>query len=236
VTLDASIALARGPIFRICLAICLLGLAYHLAATVQLVVSARRRAAVRDWSLVDIAGRTAAWLAPWRIVARRPVYGTASLAFHAAVLIVPLFYAGHVGLIGTWWPAWWPTLGLAAADILTWLGIAGLSVLLGARLLIARSRDLTRLTDVAVLAVLATALLSGYWSAHPAATPAIPPRAMVLVHMLLGNLVLVLLPFSKMVHVVLYPFSRLLSEIGWRFPAASGRHVAVALGKENEPV
>ena len=30
--------------------------------------------------------------------------------------------------------------------------------------------------------------------------------------------------------------TRLLSEVAWHFPADSGRHVAVALGKENEPI
>jgi nitrate reductase gamma subunit len=234
--LDLCIDWARGPLFRLSLVVCLLGLLYHVAATLQLVLVARSRAAVRDWSLVQIARRTAAWLAPWRIVAQRPLYGSASLAFHAAVLLVPLFYVGHVGLLGSWWPAWWPTLGPQAADVLTWLGVVGLTVLLGSRLIVTRSRDLTRFADAAVLAVLVAALLSGYWSAHPASSPLLQPRAMVLVHILLGDLILVLLPFSKMVHVVLYPFSQLLSEIGWRFPAASGRHVAIALGKENEPV
>jgi nitrate reductase gamma subunit len=235
-SLDTWIDWASGPLFRLSLAICLLGLFYHVVATLQLVFVARSRAAIRDWSLIQIARRTAAWLAPWRIVTQRPLYGTASLLFHAAVLLVPLFYVGHVGLLGTWWPAWWPTLAPLAADVLTWLGIIGLVVLLGSRLVITRSRDLTRFADAAILAALLVTLLSGYWSAHPSSSPVFSPRTMVLAHMLLGDLILLLLPFSKMVHVVLYPFSQLLSEIGWRFPAASGRHVAIALGKENEPV
>jgi nitrate reductase gamma subunit len=235
-SLDAWIDLASGPLFRLSLAISLLGLLYHLTATLQLFLVARRRAAAPDLPYGRIAGRTLAWLAPWRIVKRRPVYGTASLLFHAAVLLVPLFYAGHIGLLGAWWPAWWPTLPPLVADVLTWLGFAGLFVLLASRLFVASSRDLTRATDAAVLAVLAATLLSGYWSAHPLAAPAPGPRAWVLTHIGLGDLVLVLLPFSKMVHVVLYPFTQLLSEVGWRFPAASGRHVAAVLGKENEPV
>ena len=32
------------------------------------------------------------------------------------------------------------------------------------------------------------------------------------------------------------PLTQLISEIGWHFPAESGKHVAVALAKENEPI
>jgi hypothetical protein len=59
---------------------------------------------------------------------------------------------------------------------------------------------------------------------------------MLLLHMLLGNLALVLTPTTKIAHCVLYPFTQLIFQLGWHFPAESGRHVAVALAKEDEPV
>ena len=59
---------------------------------------------------------------------------------------------------------------------------------------------------------------------------------MLLVHLLLGNLALILTPMTKIVHCVLGPLTQLLSEVAWHFPAESGRHVAVALGKESEPL
>ena len=86
-----------------------------------------------------------------------------------------------------------------------------------------------------LLAVLLALVLSGYWAAHPTASP-LAPRTMVLIHMLLGNLALVLTPLTKIVHCVLYPLTQLIGELGWHFPAATGRHVAVALAKEDEPV
>jgi hypothetical protein len=59
---------------------------------------------------------------------------------------------------------------------------------------------------------------------------------MVLAHMLLGNLALILTPLTKITHCVLYPMIQLVFELGWHFPAETGRHVAVALDKESEPV
>ncbi len=61
-------------------------------------------------------------------------------------------------------------------------------------------------------------------------------RGLVLVHVLVGDLALILTPLTKIVHCILYPLTQLLSEVGWHFPAASGRHVAVALAKEQEPI
>jgi hypothetical protein len=76
---------------------------------------------------------------------------------------------------------------------------------------------------------------SGYWAAHPLSSP-FAPRAMVLIHIMAGNLALILTPLTKIVHCVLAPLTQLISEIGWRFPADSGKRVAVALAKENEPI
>ena len=56
------------------------------------------------------------------------------------------------------------------------------------------------------------------------------------VDILLGNLVLVLIPVTKIAHCVLYPFSQLVFQLGWHFPADTGRHVSTVLNKEDQPV
>ena len=89
------------------------------------------------------------------------------------------------------------------------------------------------LRTVRILLLVVTA--SGYWSAHPTASPT-APRTMLLVHLLAANLALFLTPLTKMVHCVLAPLNQLVSEVAWHFPAESGAHVAIALGKENDPV
>ena len=59
---------------------------------------------------------------------------------------------------------------------------------------------------------------------------------MMLIHVLSAELIFVLIPFSKVAHCVLIPFSQLVSDLGWRFPATAGRDVAKALGKESVPL
>ena len=86
-----------------------------------------------------------------------------------------------------------------------------------------------------LLLVLLVTVLFGCLAAHPAQSP-FGARTMLLLHILGGDLVLVLIPTTKIAHCVLYPFTQLLFQLGWHFPAETGRHVAIALAKEDEPI
>jgi len=233
--MDTWIALARGPLFRIALAICVLGLGYRLGVALWQIVSSWRRAGDRTLPGKAVFKATVKWVLPVRLLRLRPVYGLASLLFHLGMLLVPLFYVGHVNLWRSSLPIAWPTLGPGLADVLSLAAIVGLSLILLGRLLVAASRDLTTGEDVWILLVLLVLAASGYWAAHPASSP-IAPRGVLLVHILVGDLALILTPLTKIVHCILYPLTQLLSEVGWHFPAASGRHVAIALAKEQESV
>jgi len=233
--MDTWIALARGPFFRVALTICVLGLAYRLLTTTWQIRTAYTRAGDKRLDNQAIFKATLQWLLPVRLFRLRPLYGLASAAFHAGIILVPLFYVGHVTLWQRSLPLAWPTLGPLLSDILTIVAAVGLGLILLTRLFDTASRDLTRREDVSILLVLLALMLSGYWAAHPASSP-FNPRGMLLVHILLGDLALILTPTTKIVHCVLAPLTQLLSEVGWRFPAASGRHVAMVLSKEKEPI
>ncbi len=233
--MDGWIALAKGPFFRVALTICLLGLAYRLGTTIWQIRTAYHRAGDKRLNSHAILKATLQWLVPARLFRMRPVYGLASLAFHIGLILVPLFYVGHVTLWQRTLPLAWPTFGTLLSDILSLVTIVALSSILLLRMFVTASRDLTNREDVVILFVLLALTLSGYWAAHPASSP-ISPRSMLLAHILLGDLALILTPTTKIVHCVLSPLTQLLSEVGWHFPADSGRHVAMALSKENEPL
>jgi nitrate reductase gamma subunit len=58
----------------------------------------------------------------------------------------------------------------------------------------------------------------------------------MLVHVLAGDFLFLLIPFSKLSHIALFPFTQLISELAWYFEPDSGRKVMIALGKENRPI
>lgn len=233
--MDAWITFARGPLFRIALAVCLLGLAYRIGVAIFAIVQAWRHAGDRRIPTSAVVRATATWILPTRLARSRPVYSVASILFHAGILLVPLFFLGHVALWQASLPIPWPTLQPLAADILSLAAAAALLGLLIARLWPTRGPALTMPQDIAILAVLFFLTLSGFLAAHPGLSP-IGGRGMTLTHILLGDLALVLTPTTKIAHCILFPLTQLTGEVGWHFPEASGRHVAVALAKENEKV
>lgn len=233
--MDAWIDLTRGPLLRISLTIMVLGLGYRLAVGVGHIISSWHRAGDQNVPLREVIRATLGWIVPRRLLRSRPVYSLASIAFHLGVVVVPLFLAGHVMPLGRWLPAWWPVLPAPVADALTIFALLGLVGLLVGRLSVRQARSLTRVGDVVMLLLLLAVVGSGLLAAHPAWTP-ISARLLLLVHGLGGCLVLVLMPLTRIAHCVLYPITQLIFQLGWHFPAESGRHVAVALGKEEEPV
>jgi hypothetical protein len=232
---DAWIELARGPLFRISLAVCLLGLAYLTVTTVFNIARAWWRAGDRTLPLGAITRATARWIVPVRLIRTRPLYSVGSFAFHAGILLVPVFSIGHVRLWQQSVHIPWPVLPAGVADALSIVAVIALAGVLAGRWSSSVARGLSRAQDVLVLVLLLGVALTGLAAAHPAWSP-FGARGVLLAHLLLADATLVLTPMTKIAHCVLFPFLQLVFEVGWHFPAASGRHVAIALAKEDERV
>ncbi len=233
--MDAMIEFARGPLFRIALTVCALGLGYRIITLSGKIAAAWHRAGDRRVPLGDIAGATLGWILPRRLLHKRPLYSSASFFFHLGLVGVPLFLAGHVALIAGGLPASWPVLPEAVADGLTAVSLAALLVLIIGRVGSASSRALSRTSDLLILILLFLLFLFGWLAANPGVSP-LAARKMLLFHIIAADLVLVLTPMTKIAHCALYPLTRLVFQLGWHFPAETGRHVAQALSKEGEPV
>ena len=76
--------------------------------------------------------------------------------------------------------------------------------------------------------------LSGFLAAHPTVNP-LPWSWMMLLHILSAELLLVAVPFTKLAHVVLFPFDR-LSEVHWQLRPGAGDRVAAAIYGEEAHV
>ena len=90
---------------------------------------------------------------------------------------------------------------------------------------------MSRAMDYVLLLLILLPFGSGYLASHPAANP-FPWEVMMLVHLLSAEVLFVLVPFTKLAHIVLFAFDR-ISAVHWQLRPGAGDKVAEALfGRE----
>ena len=226
---------ARGPLFRLAVLIMGLGLARLLILTGLGVFRAMERAGDQSLPLKNIAVATLKWLFPFKQLNNRLWYSITSVTFHVGLILTPLFLGAHIVLWKRGLGVGWPGLTQYPADGLTILTIvAGIALIIG-RVANPFSRQISRFQDFALPPLLLVPFISGFLALHPLLSP-LPYNLAMLIHVLSGDLIFVLIPFTKLAHCVLLPTTQLVSEVGWHFPADSGENVAMALHKEIDPV
>ncbi len=129
----------------------------------------------------------------------------------------------------------WPSIPNALADYLTVVAVLAALALIVQRLVRADSRAIGKFGDYAILFLITIPFVSGFMVMHPLANP-FSFDAMLLIHVMSANLVMILIPVTKLSHCALTPVSQIVSEFVWHWPAEAGSKLASTLGKENEPV
>jgi hypothetical protein len=233
--LEAWTDLLRGPAFRAALTFAVLGLIRHAAITAWEMRRMFVRAGDKRMPYRQILAATAQWLFPVGRVRQRLPYSLTTVAFHVAVIVVPIFLAGHIALVraGTGWS--WPALEAGLADALTIVALVTALMLLLQRAGARDTRSLSRFQDYALPVLIALPFASGFLVAHPTWNP-FAFNLMLFVHVASADAVLVLMPVTKLTHMVLLPATQMVSELGWHFPPHAGQLVGAALGREERPL
>jgi len=226
---------ARGPLFLFAFSFMVLGLLRHLLITSWQVFAAMRRAGDKNLPYKKILVSTLKWLFPLSKIGDQILFSLTSILFHIAIIIVPIFLAGHIALWESGFGVSWIAISNKTADILTLLAIVSAVALVLQRATAKATRSLSRFQDYALPLLIAIPFLSGYLMTHPASNP-FPYDATFLVHLLSANLLFILIPLTKLSHMILLPEVQLVSEVAWHWPEDAGSRVAATLGKENAPI
>lgn len=229
--------LARGPLLKLALIVMAAGLLRVVILQVWELGWAYGRAGDQVVSWPVIVRRTLAWLLPWRYwgpEARR-LYNLNSFVFHVGIITVPLFLAGHVALWEQELGIRWFVLSPVVADVLTVVTVVALIGMLVGRGINTGSRMLSKRQDWLMPILCMLPFLTGFLVAHPRFSP-VDAQVVYLVHLLSAELLLILVPFTKLVHIVLFWSNRASSEFGWRFAPGAGEQVRATLGKEGQGV
>ena len=151
------------------------------------------------------------WLLPInKDMAKNPVFMPLVYIFHICLIVVPIFLAGHVTLWEESRFEWsWATLPGAWADWMTLILIAISIFFFLRRVISADIRLLSSLSDYLLIIVTALPFVTGYFLTHATLDrAAFLGDNMPLIHMLSGELMLILIPLTRLSHAVLFFFSR----------------------------
>ena len=154
---------AKGPLFRLCFMIMLLGLARIIFLDLWGAYKAYKKAGDKKMPWKLIISRTWEWLFPVKRLTRNfRVYALFSILFHIGLIIIPIFLFAHIQLckqsVGISWPAlpytwaFWLTIGTIIFAVSLFIG----------RLVIKQTKDLSRKQDYLWLILLLIPFVSGF--------------------------------------------------------------------------
>lgn len=207
---------AQGPLFRLTFVIMVAGLARRLLLLFWSSSSVLVRAHNRNMKVKRIVANIVEWLFPFSHFRKsRTAFTVLSYVFHVGIILVPIFHAEHITLWrqGIHWG--WPALPGLAADILTLATIVAGVCLLVTRAAYPPTRFFSSPGDYIITALVIFPFVTGYVA--PRAWNPLSYDLTMLIHIINAEIIFVIIPFSKLAHCFLFPFTRLATEIGGKF-------------------
>jgi nitrate reductase gamma subunit len=213
-TEEAFLAWVRGPGMQIALGIFFLGITIRV---VEMLMIGRKP----DLAVARKSGTASGWRTIFHrslptpgMMHREPLVFLGGYIFHVGFFLVLLFSVPHIELFHGVWGFRWPGLPRWLIDISAILSIGALVALLVHRIVDPVRRFLSRSGDYLSWAVTILPLVTGYFATHQMM---LPYTQMLAVHILSVELLLIVLPFTKLIHM----FTLFLSR--WYNGAMAGR-------------
>ncbi len=226
---------AKGPFFRFAFAVMALGLIRALVLSIINGAEAKGKASDKQIPGAYVKKMTLGYVLPIRSFRTKPVYSVVSILFHIGLLLTPLLLFDHALLFDRSSGISWVGISLPKniADILTMLTIAMGIVLLIMRASNKASRFISRKQDFAWPLLLLAPFVTGFICANASVTPG-AYNFFMLVHIISGNIIFILIPFTKIAHCVLLPLGQWITARSWKFYPQGPANVEKILGKEGQ--
>jgi nitrate reductase gamma subunit len=197
-------AFISGPLVWIAFIVFIGGMIYQFASMLRL---AKKDKVVYPYMSLKYGLRSLLhWLVPFASKNMRIRYETTivTFAFHVCLILVPIFLTAHVVMFSTAWGPKWGTLSEGAADWLTILVVLTAIFFLIRRLMLPEIRFVTSASDYLLLAIAAAPFITGFM-AH---RQWFDYETMVVIHMIAGAVMLMAIPFTRLSHMLFFPFTR----------------------------
>lgn len=234
--MESWLGFARGPLFRLSFAIMILGLLRILFLDIWGAYKAYRKAGDKSMPWKLIFSRSLEWLFPVKRVAHnRPLYSIFSILFHIGLILVPIFLFAHVKLWENSVGISWITLPYNWAFWLTASTIAFAIALIIGRVFNKSSSFISRKQDYLWPVLLLIPFVTGFICANLNVDPK-SYQFFMLMHVLSGDLIFILIPFTKIAHCVLMPLSQVVCTLAWKFPPKTDEDICTTLNKKGVPI
>lgn len=201
---------AEGPLLWISFLTFLIGSLLRVAVFFG-ISSKKDRPLYRYFSWKYALATIGRWIFPFnRDVAKNPIFTILGYVFHICLLAVPIWFSGHIALWEESRLGWsWKPIPDSMADWMTLIFIAIVIFFLLRRIISPGVRLISAPSDYLLLIVTALPFLTGYFLTHGTLDGAgFIGDNMKLIHILAGELMLLLIPFTKLSHFVLFFLSR----------------------------
>ena len=127
-----------------------------------------------------------------------------TVLFHICVLVIPLFLLSHIILWFESYGLLWANIPDGMADVMTLFVLFACIFFLIRRITVPEVRQVSQLSDFLVIGVIFISFLTGFLAFHQVG----PYRPMLIAHIISGEILIVMIPFSRLFHMFVYPFSR----------------------------
>ncbi len=196
--------LVRGPFAWVALTVFFLGSLYR----VVLLLSTGKKEPLPDSSrsAKDAARSILHGLIPFGStdMRKQPIFTIISFIFHICVVILPVFLLAHIVLWSESWEIQWWSLPDMVADIMALGAVLACVYFIFRRLMIPEVKQTTRPIDFGLLIIILLTFLFGFLAYHQFG----PYRQILILHIIFSETLLVVLPFSKLSHMLFFGFSR----------------------------
>jgi len=165
----------------------------------------------QHFSLKYILITFARWLLPVnKSVPKNPVFTILGYIFHICLIVVPIWFVGHISLWEESRFGWtWTAMPDEWADWMTLIFLAICIFFLLRRIISPDIRLISSFSDYFLLVVTALPFMTGYFLSHGTLDSiGFLGDNMQLIHMICGELLLILIPFTKLSHSILFFLSR----------------------------
>ena len=146
------------------------------------------------------------WIVPFMSVNSRknPIFTIVTFLFHIGLVVVPIFLFAHVILWKESWDISWWFLSDSTADMMTLVVMGGCVFFLVRRIVQPDVKFLTTPSDFVLLAIVVAPFITGFWTYHQW----VGYRVVGILHMLSGEIMLAAIPFTRLSHMLFFPFTR----------------------------